>query len=87
MIRDIVGLYGEEPSAFRPTPKLEDHLLSATTYSIYSQIRSTGLFEKTVGVLTTCHPVLQMQPHVISFHGVTSRIRFMFILLPQVSRN
>ena len=31
--------------------------------------------------------VLQMQPHVISFYGVTSRIRFMFLLFPQVSRN
>ena len=29
----------------------------------------------------------QMQPHVISFYGVTSRIRFMFLLFPQVSRN
>jgi len=28
-----------------------------------------------------------MQPHVISFYGVTSRIRFMFLLFPQVSRN
>ena len=33
------------------------------------------------------HLVLQMQPHVISFYGVTSRIRFMFLLFPQVSRN
>ena len=33
------------------------------------------------------HFVLQMQPHVISFYGVTSRIRFMFLLFPQVSRN
>ena len=40
-----------------------------------------------VGVLTTCHLVLQMQPHVISFYGVTSRIRFVFLLSPQVSRN
>jgi len=47
----------------------------------------TGLFGMIVGVLTTCHLVLQMQPHVISFHGVTSRIRIMFLLLPQVSRN
>jgi len=35
----------------------------------------------------TIHLVLQMQPHVISFYGVTSRIRFMFLLFPQVSRN
>ena len=40
-----------------------------------------------VGVLATCHLVLQMQPHVISFYGVTLRIRFMFLLFPQVSRN
>ena len=35
----------------------------------------------------TIHLVLQMQPHVISFYGVTSRIRFMFLLFPQVSWN
>ena len=35
----------------------------------------------------TIHLVLQMQPHVISFYGVTSRIRFMFLLFPQLSRN
>ena len=35
----------------------------------------------------TIHLVLQMQPHVISFYSVTSRIRFMFLLFPQVSRN
>jgi len=35
----------------------------------------------------TIHLILQMQPHVISFYGVTSRIRFMFLLFPQVSRN
>jgi len=29
----------------------------------------------------------QWQPHVISFYGVTSRFRFMFLLFPQVSRN
>jgi len=29
-----------------------------------------------VGVLTTCHLVLQMQSHVISFYGVTSRIKY-----------
>ena len=33
------------------------------------------------------HLVLQMQPHVISFYGVTSRIKFMFLLFLQVSRN
>ena len=29
-----------------------------------------------------CHLVLQMQPHVISFYVVTSRIRFMFLHFP-----
>ena len=48
---------------------------------------NTGLFEMIVGVLTTCHLVLQMQPHGISFNGVTSRIRFAFLLFPQISRN
>ena len=37
-----------------------------------------------VGVSTTCHLVLQMQLHVISFYGVTSRIRFMFLLFPEL---
>ena len=47
----------------------------------------TGLFEMIVGVLRTGHLVLQMQPHVISFYGITSRIRLKFLLFPQVSRN
>ena len=35
-----------------------------------------------VGVSTNCHLVLEMKPHAISFYGVTSRIRFMFLLFP-----
>ena len=50
-------------------------------------LENTGLFKKIVGVLTTCYLVLLMQPHEISFYGVTSRIRFMFLLFPQVSQN
>ena len=38
-----------------------------------------------VGVLTTCHT--QYTSDMVSFYGVTSRIRFMFLLFPQVSRN
>jgi len=34
-----------------------------------------------------CHLILQMQPHAISFYGVTSRVRFIFLLFPQVCRN
>ena len=58
-----------------------------STTSSPCPFHNTGVFEMTVRVLTTCHLVLQMQPHVISFYGVTSRIRFMFLLFPQVSRN
>jgi hypothetical protein len=35
----------------------------------------------------TIHLVLQMHPHVISLYGVTSRIRFMFLLFPQEVTN
>jgi len=44
-----------------------------------------------VGVLNslshTIHLVLQLQLHVIYFFGATSKIGFMFLLFPQVSRN
>ena len=54
------------------------------------KIEYTGLFEMIGGVIRCYSPghlVLQMQPHVISFYRVTSRIRFMFLLFRQVSRN
>ena len=57
------------------------------TEAEYTDDRSTGLFEMIVGVLTTCHLFLHMQSHVISLYEVTSRIIFMFLLSPQVSRN
>jgi hypothetical protein len=41
-----------------------------------------GLLGMIVGVLRTPHLVLHMYPNVISFYGVTSRIRFMFLLFP-----
>ena len=42
MFRNLIRFYGEELSAPRPTPKPEDHpcRLSATAYSIYSQLPS-----------------------------------------------
>jgi len=46
--------------------------------------RYTWLFEMIVGVI---HNTFQMQPHVISFYGVTARIKFRFFLFRQVSRN
>jgi len=39
---------------------------------IYIYYIYTVLFEIIVGVLTTCHLGLQMQPHVISFYGIMS---------------
>jgi len=70
-----------------PTARLYILGAAATNVIYKTSTQSTGSFEMTVGVLTTCHLVLQMQPHVISFYGVMSRIRFMFLLFPQVSRN
>ena len=58
-------------------------ILEEAFMNIYLQ--HTGLFKMIVGILTTCHLVIQL--HVISFYGVTSRIRFMFLVFPQVSRN
>ena len=47
--------------------------------------RYTGLFEMIVRGFNNLF--LQMQPHVISCYVVISRIRFMFLLFQQVSRN
>ena len=33
-------------------------------------------------IIGVMYSTLQMQPHVISFRGVTSRIRIMFLLFP-----
>jgi len=60
-----------------------------SVYTLYSvrlhyEFNNTGLLKMINGVI---HSTLQMQPRVISFCGVTSRIRFMFLLFPQVSRN
>ena len=54
------------------------------TNSIFHTHTCTGLFKMIFGVI---HNTLQMQPHVIYFCEVMSRIRFMFLLFPQVSRN
>ena len=69
---------------FTAKPKFHKcfHFFQGTTDAgIYRVIR------KDCRGLNNCHLVLQMQPHVISFYGVTSRIRFMLLLFPQVSRN
>ena len=57
------------------------HIHYNDTTSLASQ-NYRGLFEMIVVVSTPGHLVLQKQPHVISFYGVTSRIRFMFLLFP-----
>jgi len=92
--------YDWVPSFFRPstltqeTVEMLDYLskVSVASAQHYSRtilhcdmsVYCTGLFKMIVGVL---HNTLQMQPLVVSFYGVTSRIRFMFLLFPQVSRN
>jgi len=43
MIRNIVGFYGEELSASHPTPKLEDHLLSAVCNYLFNIFTAGGL--------------------------------------------
>jgi len=48
----------------------------------YRYVIYTGLFKMIFGVI---HNTLQMQSHVISFYGVMSRIRFMFLPFPQVT--
>jgi len=53
-------------------------------YVLLTSPLRTGLFKTIVGVI---HNTLQMQPHVPSFYGVTSRIMFTFLLFAQVSRN
>jgi len=40
------------------------------------------MFVRVIRCYSPSHFVLQMQTHVISFCGVTSRIRFMFLLFP-----
>ena len=46
-----------------------------------------GLFEMIVGGFNNLSYTIRLRFLVISFCGVTSRIRFMFLLFPQVSRN
>jgi len=48
---------------------------------------STNINTMMIRCYSPGHLVLQMQPHVISFYGVTSRTRFMLLLFPQVSLN
>ena len=47
----------------------------------------TGLFETTVGVLATATSFSRYNPMWLFSMGVTSTIRFMFLLFTQVSRN
>ena len=77
--------YTEFPSIYAqmPFPRVSLYFTSSPYVLLTSPLR-TGLFKMTIGVI---HNTLQMQPHVPSFYGVTSRIRLMFLLLPQVSRN
>jgi len=56
---------------------------------IVVELQNTGLLKMIVGVITNrlATPFSRCNPMWFSFCGVTSRIRFMFLLFPQVSRN
>jgi len=69
----------------QPRPLPAATCLNTTRYCKYSVIKNDCRgFNR---CYSPDHLVLQMRPHVISFYGVTSRIRFMFLLFPPVSRN
>jgi hypothetical protein len=53
MVRNIIIFYGEELSAPRPTPKLEDHPLSAVLYYLFIVFAAT---------LHNWRPFLHLQP-------------------------
>jgi hypothetical protein len=53
MIRNLVIFYGEELLAPRPTPKLEDHRLSAVRDCLFNVFAAT---------LHICRPFLHPQP-------------------------
>jgi len=67
---DCWGFNNVPPRSPDATPC--DFFLWGCVVCLVVQYHYTGLFEIIVGVLITCHLVLQMQPHVISFYGVTS---------------
>jgi len=74
--------------------KMETYILCSITFFSFENCAVNEIMEEKYRVIrndcwgfNNCHLVLQMQPHVISFCGVTSSIRFMFLLFPQVSRN
>ena len=76
---DIIGDCSEN---MRAENLLCHHTLDFLNVTV--TVTNTGLLKNDCRGFTL---VLQMQPHVISFLGVTSRIGFMFLLFPQVSRN
>ena len=49
---------------------------------IYIYIYIYSVIRNNCQGFNNCHLVLQMQPHVISFYGVTSRIGFTFLFFP-----
>ena len=64
---------------------------NSQSFLLWCAVCSSYAFLRLERCLLRCyspgHLVLQMQPHVIYFYGFTSRIRFRFLLFPQVSRN
>ena len=84
LFRISTAVHGISPIYAQMTfPQISLYFTSSPYVLLTSPLR-TGLFKMIVRVI---HNTLQMQPHVPSFYGVTSRIRFMFLFFPQVSRN
>ena len=80
------------PSSSWSILKLSSHLWLGLSSGLFLSDLPTKSINRVIrhdcrGFNKNGHLVLQMQPHVISFYGFTSRIRFMFLLFPQVSRN
>ena len=72
--------------ALKNLQKTNDHNIKAHSrdHSCRGKATNTELLKMIFGII---YNTLQMQTHVISFYGVTSMIRFMFLLFPHVSRN
>ena len=80
--RNLLPLSGIDLSIFgRPHRSLVSITNTTASFPMYRVIRND------CRDFNNCYLVLHMQSHVISFYGVTSRIKFMFLLFQQVTRN
>ena len=77
-------LNNDEPNSDSLLSAMFERDLHQQVAFLPSYSSNIGLLKMIVGVV---HNTIQMQPHTIAFYGVTSRMRFMFLLFPQVTRN